>query len=54
MAKKDNSDNRANQHNPNNNAYWQARGYPQRPPDWQRRARETTEDDDWDDDDYDS
>ena len=37
--------NRANQMNPNNDAYWQSRGYGERPDD-----RE--DDDDWEDDDY--
>lgn len=39
-----NDDNRANQMNPNNDAYWQSRGYDERPDD-----REG--DDDWEDDD---
>ena len=28
-----------NQLNPNNAAYWQARGFPDRPADWQERIR---------------
>ena len=30
-----NDDNRANQMNPNNDAYWQSRGYDDRPDDWE-------------------
>ena len=30
-----NDDNRANQMNPNNDAYWQSRGYDERPDDWE-------------------
>ena len=33
------SDNRSQQNNPNNDAYWQARGYPERPADWRERSR---------------
>ena len=39
MPGRGNDDNRANQLNPNNDAYWQSRGYDERP-------NET--DDDWD------
>ena len=42
-------DNRANQMNPNNDAYWQARGEDERPDDWKERLA----DEDWDDDDDD-
>ena len=35
MNSKDERDNRANQMNPNNDAYWQARGYDERPDDWE-------------------
>ena len=31
-------DNRSVQLNPNNDAYWQARGLPKRPADWEARA----------------
>lgn len=31
-------DNRANQLNPNNDAYWQARGEAERPDDWEDRT----------------
>jgi len=30
-----NDDNRANQMNPNNDAYWQSRGHDERPDDWE-------------------
>ncbi|MCK0149562.1 hypothetical protein MWU54_05980 [Marivita sp. S6314] len=33
MAKHD-DDNHANQMNPNNDAYWESRGYDDRPDDW--------------------
>jgi hypothetical protein len=31
-------DNRANQLNPNNDAYWQSRGDESRPDDWEQRS----------------
>lgn len=34
MNSKDELDNYANQLNPNNDAYWQSRGYDERPDDW--------------------
>lgn len=34
MAKHD-DDNHANQMNPNNDAYWESRGYDERPDDWE-------------------
>ena len=42
-----NDDNRANQMNPNNGAYWQFRGYDNRLDDWESRA---DDDDDGNDD----
>ena len=33
-----NDDNRADQMNPNNDAYWQSRGYDERPDDWEDRV----------------
>ena len=42
-----NDDNRADQMNPNNDAYWQSRGYDERPEDWEDRF----DDDDGSDDD---
>ena len=35
MNSKDERDNHANQMNPNNDAYWQAHGYYERPDDWE-------------------
>ncbi len=37
MKGRDDRNNHANQMNPNNNAYWQARGYNERPDDWEDR-----------------
>ena len=34
---KNNSDNHANQCNPNNDAYWQSRGEENRPQDWEEQ-----------------
>ncbi len=31
--------------NPNNDAYWQSRGYDERPDDWEDRIKEEEEDD---------
>ena len=39
MAKHD-DDNRANQLNPNNDAYWESRGWDDRPDDWEERIIE--------------
>jgi hypothetical protein len=36
MAKHD-DDNHSNQLNPNNDAYWEARGWDERPDDWENR-----------------
>ena len=36
-------DNHANQLNPNNDAYWESRGYDERPEDWE--SRESQDDD---------
>ena len=35
MSRKDDVDNRSNQMNPNNDAYWTSRGYDERPDDWE-------------------
>ncbi len=35
MKGEDDWNNRANQMNPNNDAYWQSRGYDERPDDWE-------------------
>ncbi len=37
MSRKEDQDNRANQMNPNNDAYWESRGYDGRPDDWEDR-----------------
>ena len=35
MSRKDDLDNHANQLNPNNDAYWESRGWDDRPDDWE-------------------
>ena len=35
MSRRDDINNRANQMNPNNDAYWEARGFDERPDDWE-------------------
>lgn len=37
MSKKDDDDNHANQLNPNNDDYWESRGWDERPDDWEDR-----------------
>lgn len=37
MSNKSNDDNRADQLNPNNDAYWESRGEDGRPDDWETR-----------------
>ena len=37
MSRKDDLDNRANQLNPNNDSFWQSRGFDERPDDWEDR-----------------
>lgn len=37
---KSESNNHANQTNPNNDAYWQSRGWDERPEDWSERKEE--------------
>ena len=51
MNSKDELDNHANQLNPNNDAYWQSRGYDERPDDWDDEDDLISEEDgfDWDD-----
>ena len=48
-------DNRADQLNPNNDAYWQSRGYDERPDDWEEKSKSDDQDEWWlfDDDDDD-
>ena len=38
-----NNDNRADQMNPNNDAYWQSRGYDERPDDWEGHLEDDDE-----------
>lgn len=38
LSKKSDQDNRANQCNHNNNAYWQSRGEEERPEDWEEKT----------------
>lgn len=52
-------DNRSNQLNPNNDAYWQSRGHDERPDSWDDDDSNSNQsnyndswDDDWDDDAY--
>lgn len=40
MTDKDDQDNRADQLNPNNDAYWESRGEDGRPDDWEERIEE--------------
>ena len=42
MAKHD-DDNRSDQMNPNNDAYWESRGYDGRPDDWQDRLYDSVD-----------
>ena len=37
MSRQSDLDNHANQLNPNNDAYWESRGYDDRPDDWEER-----------------
>ena len=37
MNSNNEQDNHANQMNPNNDAYWQSRGYDERPDDWEEQ-----------------
>ncbi len=40
---KDDADNHADQLNPNNDAYWESRGYDERPDDWEDRVGDDTD-----------
>ena len=42
MSRREDQDNHANQLNPNNDAYWQSRGWDERPDDWEEREGEET------------
>ncbi len=39
MRRENDTDNRSKQLNPNNDAYWVARGYNKRPADWKARIK---------------
>lgn len=43
MSRQSDLDNHANQINPNNDAYWESRGYDERPDDWEERIAEDKE-----------
>jgi hypothetical protein len=40
MSQQDDMDNHSDQLNPNNDAYWESRGYDERPDDWEELAEE--------------
>ena len=40
MSRKDELDDHANQMNPNNDSYWESRGYDGQPDDWEDRVDE--------------
>ena len=40
MDRQSDLDNHANQLNPNNDAYWESRGYDERPEDWEEETSE--------------
>jgi hypothetical protein len=40
MSHHSDMDNHSNQMNPNNDAYWESRGYDERPDDWEERAED--------------
>jgi hypothetical protein len=50
MPTQDDLDNHADQMNPNNDAYWESRGYDERPDDWEERVSGSDDDDEDDDD----
>ncbi len=43
MGKQSDLDNHADQLNPNNDAYWESRGFDERPDDWEERVEEDEE-----------
>ena len=45
-----NDDNRADQMNPNNDSYWESRGFDERPDDWEDRIEDDEDDEGGDDD----
>ena len=40
MSRQSDRDNHANQMNPNNDAFWQSRGFDERPDDWEELAED--------------
>lgn len=40
MGRQDDLDNHADQLNPNNDAYWESRGWDDRPEDWEERVED--------------
>ena len=44
MSDKADRDNHSNQGNPNNDAYWESRGYDERPDDWEDQVAEDDKD----------
>ncbi len=40
-----NNDNHSNQLNPNNDAFWQSRGFEERPEDWETQLEDSSADD---------
>ena len=49
MSRKDDLDNHANQLNPNHDAYWESRGFDERPDDWEERHESSDQPSDQDD-----
>lgn len=43
MSRNSDMDNHANQLNPNNDAYWESRGWDERPDDWEEQVEEENE-----------
>ena len=43
MSRQSDMDNHANQMNPNNDSYWESRGYDERPDDWEERTEENVD-----------
>ena len=43
MGKRNEGNNRADQMNPNNNAYWRSRGLPSRPRGWKQQSGKSTQ-----------
>lgn len=44
MSRQSDLDNHADQLNPNNDAYWESRGWDERPDDWEERADDDDDD----------